>query len=62
MSEMKMLEELLQDIGCAYTTWEDDGARRLTVAQAHFFFDEAGRFEGVEADEMCTWYPRGAKP
>jgi len=41
---------------------EVPSALRITVGQSHFHFDAAGRFLGVEWDEMGDWEPADLEP
>ena len=64
-NELEQFKAFFKLMGVTYTEWDasDDFKehgedRVLSVAQAHFKFDDCGKYIGAQDDEMGNWYPK----
>ncbi len=59
MSDFEEFIVFFDCMGVSYGVWSgDDDVKRITVAQAHFEFNEKGKFIQVVDDEMGGVFPR----
>jgi len=61
-TELEAFREFFDSMGVSFSesrvSSRYKGGSVLSVSQAHFHFDEQGRFRGVEADEMGDFEAR----
>ena len=67
MKEIDEFKKFFKDKGVKFREWSlnnieykgvNPTCHIITVSQAHFHFDEKGRYVGVEDDEMGGWHER----